>query len=86
MGIKKYIIFDVSEIDKINFNEVFESSKDSIRISNSNKTFVKYNGSMPKSIQTLETKSQEYSQDEMMVILSNDEWKINVITYSGSTE
>ena len=86
MDTKKYVIFDMSEIDKINFNEVMETSKDTLRISNSNLSFVKYIGDMPPSIESLETKSIEYSYDEILDILSSDDWKINRISYTGITE
>jgi hypothetical protein len=72
----KYRIFDLSEADKINFNEVFESSIDTLRVSNTDKTFVKYIGNTPNSVQTLETKSEEYNKQEISDILLTQDWLI----------
>lgn len=72
----KYRIFDLSEADKINFNEVFESSIDTLRVSNTDKTFVKYIGTTPNSVQTLETKSEEYNKQEISDILLTQDWLI----------
>lgn len=72
----KYRIFDLSEADKINFNEVFESSIDTLRVSNTDKTFVKYIGNTPNSVQTLETKSEEYNKQQISYILLTQDWLI----------
>jgi hypothetical protein len=73
----KYVIFDTSEINKINFDEVKQTSSNSLRKSIDNtKTFVKYDTEIPKSIELLETKSIEYSNTEILNILENEEWKI----------
>lgn len=72
----KYRIFDLSEADKINFNEVFESSVDTLRVSNTDKTFVKYIGNTPNSVQTIESKSQEYNKQEITDILLTQDWLI----------
>lgn len=86
MDTKKYIIFNMSEVNNIDFNEVLETSKESLRISNNNLSFVKFKGSIPTSVQSLTTKSQEYNENDILDILLTDEWKINIPTYSGSTE
>jgi hypothetical protein len=72
----KYRIFDLSEVDKINFNEVLESSVGTLRVSNTDKTFVKYVGEIPPSVQSLETKSEEYNNQQILNILSTDDWLI----------
>ena len=72
---RKYVIFDVTELNLINFNEVLETSADTVRKSVDNtKTFVKYYGDMPTSVVVLMTKSQEYTHDEILSILSTSEW------------
>lgn len=71
----KYIIFDFSEVDKINFNEVKEDSIETLRKSiNEIKTFVKYDGEIPESVNGLLTKSREYNNFEFLEILSTEEW------------
>ncbi len=71
----KYVIFDFSEADKINFNEVKEDSIETLRKSvDGNKTFVKYEGTMPECINDLLTKSREYYNFEILEILATEEW------------
>jgi hypothetical protein len=81
----KYIIFDLSELDKINFDEVLENSGYTLRLSNNGKSFIKYKGEMPPSIQSLTTKSNEYTNSEILDILNTSEWYIETITFSGDT-
>jgi len=72
----KYVIFDLSEADKINFDEVLESGINTLRVSNTDNTFVKYIGEIPTSIQSLETKSEEYNKQEILDILLTEDWLI----------
>lgn len=72
---KKYVIFDCSEIYKIQFNQVLETSVDTLKKSiDGTKTFVKYEGEMPSSIVSINSKSQEYTQEEIISILNTSEW------------
>ena len=75
---RKYIIFNVSELDKIDFNEVQETSVDTIRKSvDETLTFVKYDGDeMPPSVLSLTTKQGPYTQTEILEIISTPEWVI----------
>ena len=69
----KYIFLDVYEIAIIDFSQVIEDSIDTIRYSNDKeKTFLKYDGEMPSSLNSLTTKSVEYNIEEMLEILSTD--------------
>jgi hypothetical protein len=71
----KYVIFDFSEADKINFNEVKEDSIETLRKSvDGNKTFVKYEGTMPECVNDLLSKSREYYNIEILEILATEEW------------
>ncbi len=71
----KYVIFDFSEADKINFNEVKEDSIETLRKSvDGNKTFVKYEGLMPQCVSNLLSKSREYYNIEILEILATEEW------------
>lgn len=70
-----YVIFNCSELNTIDFNQVMETSADTVRKSiDQTKTFVKYDGDMPSSVLALTTKSQEYSHSEILIILSTPEW------------
>lgn len=77
---RHYVIFDVTELNQIDFNQVLETSADTVRKSVDNtKTFVKYEGAMPASVSALTTKSIEYSHDEILEILSTPEWTSAVL-------
>jgi hypothetical protein len=72
---RRYVIFNVSELNKINFEEVLETSAETVRKSiNGQKTFVKWEGEAPTSVQTLTTKSKYYTHEEILNILSGQEW------------
>jgi len=73
---KYYIIFNVSELDKIDFEQVFETSIETVRKSvDGTLTFVKYKDeAMPSSVVSLETKVGPYSHTEILEILSTPEW------------
>ena len=71
-----YIIFNVSELDKIDFSQVFETSIETVRKSvDETLTFVKYaTDEMPSSVASLDTKQGPYSHEEILVILATPEW------------
>ncbi len=73
---RNFMIFNVSEINKINFDEVLESSPQWLRKSiNNQKTFVKWDGNIiPNCIQSLTTSEGPYSYDEIINILETPEW------------
>lgn len=73
---KYYVIFSVSELDKIDFDQVFETSIDTVRKSvDETLTFVKYaTDEMPSSVASLETKQGPYSHEETLEILATPEW------------
>jgi len=73
---KYYVIFNVSELDKIDFEQVFETSIETVRKSvDGTLTFVKYKDeAMPSSVVSLETKVGPYSHTEILEILSTEEW------------
>jgi hypothetical protein len=73
---REFMIFNVSELDTINFNEVLETSIDTVRKSvDETKTFVKWEGAtVPPSIEALTTKQGPYTYIEILSILSTSEW------------
>lgn len=73
---RKYIIFNVSELDKIDFNEVQETSAGTVRKSvDGLLTFVKYDtDEMPLSVSSLTTKQGPYTQTEILKIINTPEW------------
>jgi hypothetical protein len=74
---RRFVIFDVTELNQIDFNQVFETDSNTMRKSvDGTKTFVKYNIPQPSSVASLITKSQEYTYDEILQILSGHEWVV----------
>lgn len=74
---RNYVIFDVSELDKINFDEVLETSAETVRKSvDGTKTFVKWDdgGTVPPSVQSLTTKGPYLTYEEILAILATPEW------------
>lgn len=72
---RRFVIFDVTEINQIDFSQVLEDSASTIRKSaDLTKTFVKYNIPQPSSVANLTTKSQEYTYNEILTILNTSEW------------
>ena len=71
-----YVIFNVSELDKIDFNQVFETSAETVRKSvDGTLTFVKYGDeAMPSSVASLDTKQGPYLHEEMLEMLLTPEW------------
>ena len=74
---RRFVIFNVTELNQINFNQVFETAIDTVRKSvDETKTFVKYDMPQPSSVAALTTKSVEYTYDEIVQILSGSEWVV----------
>ena len=72
---RRFVIFEVTELPLIDFNQVYETSADTVRKSvDQTKTFVKYDMPQPSSVTALTTKSIEYTYDEILQILATPEW------------
>ena len=70
-----HIIFNISELPNINFTQVLETSIDTVRKSvDETKTFVKWDGAIPTSVEALLTKEGPYTYEEILVILATEEW------------
>lgn len=71
----KYVIVPTSEINSIDFNEVLQTSADTVRKSVDETLFlVKYDGDMPDSVSGISGITQEYNHSEFIEILSGDDW------------
>ena len=74
---REFMIFNVSELNKINFNEVLETSEDTVRKSvDLTKTFVKWIGSIPPCVQNLTTSEGPYTYKEILDILATPFWSV----------
>ena len=76
---RNYAIFNMSEVNTIDFNEVLETSVQTLRLSvDGTKSFVKWEGgSMPASISALTTKEGPYTHSQILSILSGTDWTSN---------
>ena len=72
---RNFMIFNVSELNTIDFTQVLETSLDTVRKSvDETKTFVKWDGDMPSSVSSLTTKEGPYNYEEILTILATPEW------------
>ena len=70
-----YMIFNVSELEQIDFTQVKETSIDTVRKSiDQTKTFVKWEGEIPQCVVNLTTKEGPYTYEEILAILATEEW------------
>ena len=76
---RQFMIFNVSELNLIDFTQVLETSIDTVRRSiDGTKTFVKWDGNTtPSSVDSLTTKEGPYTYDEILTILNGPEWTSN---------
>mgnify|MGYP003116222165 FL=1 len=67
----KYVIFKISNLDTVNFNEVLENNADTLRLSiDGTKTVLKFNGNTPDFLVGL----QQYNHQEILAIMQTPEW------------
>lgn len=72
---RQFVIFDVSELDKIDFTQVLETSAETVRKSvDGTKTFVKWDDVVPDCVEDLTTKGDYLTYEEMLDVLSTEEW------------
>ena len=72
---REFMIFNVSELNTIDFTQIHETSADTVRKSvDGTKTFVKWDGVTPECVNNLTTKEGPYTYEEILMILSRSEW------------
>mgnify|MGYP000459694796 FL=1 len=72
---RDFMIFDTSETGSIDFNDVAETSVDTLRLNVSgSRTFVKWDGDIPTSVSSLTTKEGPYTHQQILTILTGSEW------------
>jgi len=72
---RHYVVFDLTEVNTIDFSEVMETSADTLRKNLANtQSFVKYEGDQPPSVAALTTRSQEYTHEEILTLLAGTDW------------
>ena len=72
---RSYMIFNVTELDQIDFSTVLETSAQTVRKSvDETKTFVKWENEMPACVSGLTTKEGPYNHSQILEILSGEDW------------
>lgn len=72
---REYLIIPVSELTKVNFEEVLETSPETVRKSiYQSKTFVKWEGQPPTFVATISGAEGPYTYEEILDILTGIEW------------
>jgi hypothetical protein len=73
---RQFAIFSTTELNQIDFTEVLETSAETVRLSTDGTlTFVKWDAETPPpSVQALTTIEGYYTYEEMLGILSGEEW------------
>lgn len=76
---RNFMIFSTSETGSIDFNEVLETSAETLRLSvNGSKSFVKWDSEIiPTSVDNLTTKEGPYTHQQILTILTGSEWADN---------
>lgn len=76
---RNYLIIQSSELDKVDFSQVLETSAETVRKSiDGTKTFIKWNGdTTPAFVSNLTETEGIYNKDQIMTILSTDAWTSN---------
>jgi len=68
---KNYVIIDASEVSSVDFDQVMQTSADTLRYSvDGSKALLKYEGTQPFFL----LGKTEYNQEEILSILSGTEW------------
>ena len=71
---RNFMVFNVSDLEKIVFSNVLETSVDTVRKSLDNKTFVKWDGETPQCVLDLTTKEGPFTHEEILLILEGNNW------------
>ena len=68
---RQYVILNADEVSTVNFDEVLETSVDTLRYNVAgDQTFVKYDGPKPRSLYGKET----LSHAAMLTVLADESW------------
>lgn len=71
----RYMVTLVSEVDQVDFRQVFETAPDTLRVSvDGVYTFFKWEGETPSSIEALTYKEGEFTHSEMLDYLNDPKW------------
>ena len=72
---RKYLIIPTSELSKVDFSQVCETSIETVRKSvDETKTFIKWDSDEPSFISNLTGTEGPYTKEEILTILATDAW------------
>ena len=72
---RNFMIFPVTELSKIDFAQVMETSVDTVRKSvDGTLTFVKWEGSLPLCLADVTGTQGPYTYEEILAILGDTDW------------
>ncbi len=75
MNNRSHVVFDMSEIDKIDFSQVMETSAETlVKSVDGTKTFVKWDGDVPACVLSLTTKGEYLTPTEVVQLMTTSEW------------
>ena len=72
---RNYLIIQSSELSKVDFSQVLETSASTVRKSiDGTKTFIKWDGDTPSCVSNLTSTEGPYTHSEIRNILDTDAW------------
>jgi hypothetical protein len=72
---REYLIFPSNQLSSVDFNEVLETSEDTVRKSmDGTKTFIKWEGQDPACISLLTNTEGPYTHSQIISTLSGSAW------------
>src|SRR6056300_1007448 len=72
---RNYLIFNMSEVDSIDFTNVLETSTETLRLSvDETKSFVKWEGETPSFVSDLTNTEGPYSHSQILEVLAEEAW------------
>jgi len=72
---RNYLIFNISEVDTVDFRAVLETSPDTLRLSvDEEKSFIKWEGNTPSFVSDLTNTEGPYSHSQILEVLAEEAW------------
>ena len=72
---RNYLIIQSSELSKVDFSQVLETSASTVRKSiDTTKTFIKWDGDTPSFVSNLTSTEGPYTHSQITTILDTDAW------------
>ena len=70
-----YITINTDELSLVDFNEVMETSEDTVRLSiDGLQTVLKWEGAEPSFVSTLSSYEGPYTHEEILALMATPEW------------